>query len=125
MAQNRQLTRVALDHLAGKAQAANEAREQAAQLLAFADQQDADIKAAMGEAEEATIFGVPYFTYTKKAAWRFREFENDHPHIARQYKIDVLKQELDKDRLLAEQGDILADYQTREFRRVSRQPGAR
>lgn len=123
MAVKRQLEQVSLDHLAGKARSANEAREQAAQLLAFADMLDAEIKEAMGEAEEATIFGVPYFTYTKKAAWRFREFENDHPHIARQYKIDVIKQELDKEKLLAEQGDILAGYQTREFRRVNRQPG--
>lgn len=123
MAVKRQLEQVSLDHLAGKARSANEAREQAAQLLAFADMLDAEIKEAMGEAEEATIFGVPYFTYTKKSAWRFREFENDHPHIARQYKVDVIKQELDKVKLLAEQADILAGYQTREFRRVNRQPG--
>lgn len=123
MAQKRQLTQVALDHLAGKAQAANEARAQAAQLIAFADQQDADIKAAMGDAEEATIFGVPYFTYTKKDAYRFAQFREEHPHVYRQYLVPVMKEELDKDKLIAEQGDILASYQTREFRRVSRQPG--
>lgn len=123
MAVKRKLTQVALDHLAGKAEAANEARAKAAELLAFADQQDADIKAAMGDAEEATIFGVPYFTYTRKDAYAFRRFQDDHPHIARNYLRDVIKQELDRDKLIAEQGDILAEYQTREFRRVSRQPG--
>ena len=123
MAQKRQLTQIALDHLAGKAQAANEARQRAAELIAFADQQDAEIKEAMGDAEEATIFGVPYFTYTKKAAYRFAQFQNDHPHVYRQYLRPVMKEELDKDKLLAEQGDLLVDYQTREFRRVNRQPG--
>ncbi len=123
MAQKRQLTQIALDHLAGKAQAANEARQRAAELIAFANEQDEEIKKAMGDKEEATIFGVPYFTYTKKAAYRFAEFRTDHPHVYRQYVRPVMAEELDKDRLLAEQGDLLASYQTREFRRVSRQPG--
>ena len=123
MAQKRKLTQIALDHLAGKAQAANEARQRAAELIAFANEQDAEIKKAMGDAEEATVFGVPYFTYTKKDAYRFAEFREAHPHVYRQYLVPVTKEELDKDKLLAEQGDLLAEFQTREFRRVSRQPG--
>lgn len=123
MAQKRRLSQIALDHLAGVAQAANEARQRAAELIAFADEQDAKIKEAMGDKEEATIFGVPYFTYTKKAAYRFAQFQADHPHVFREYLRPVMKEELDKERLYAEQGDLLAEYQTREFRRVSRQPG--
>lgn len=123
MAQKRQLSQIALDHLAGVAQAANEARQRAAELIAFANEQDAKIKEAMGDKEEATIFGVPYFTYTNKAAYRFAEFREQHPHVYRQYLRPVETLELDKDKLIAEQGDILAGFQTREFRRVSRQPG--
>lgn len=125
MAQQRELTEVKLDHLAGKAASANEARQQAAELIAFAEQLEAEIKDAMvaAKAERATIFGVPMFTYTKKDAYAYRKFQDDHPHIARNYMVTVQKEELDKNRLLAEQGDILADYQTREFRRVNRKPG--
>lgn len=123
MAQKRQLSQIALDHLAGVAQAANEARQRAAELIAFANEQDAKIKEAMGDKEEATIFGVPYFTYTNKAAYRFAEFRDEHPHVYRQYLEPVTEERLNKEKLIAEQGDILAGYQTREFRRVSRQPG--
>jgi len=123
MAQQRELSEIKLDHMAGVAAAANQAREEAARLIAFAEEQEAKIKEAMGEAERATIFGVPYFTYTYKDAYAFSRFASDHPHIARNYKVVVEKEELDKKRLLAEQGDILKDYQTREFRRVSRKPG--
>ena len=123
MAQKRQLSRIALDHLAGVAAAANEARQKAAELIAFANEQDARIKEAMGDKEEATIFGVAYFTYTNKDAYRFAQFRDEHPHVYRQYLRPVQTEELDKERLIAEQGDLLANYQTREFRRVSRQPG--
>lgn len=123
MAQKRQLSQIALDHLAGVAQAANEARQRAAELIAFANEQDAKIKEAMGDKEEATIFGVPYFTYTKKDAFRWAEFREAHPHVHRQYLEPVTSLELNKEKLRAEQADLLAEFQTREFRRVSRQPG--
>lgn len=123
MAQQRELTEVKLDALAGKAASANEARQQAAELIAFAEMLEDEIKQAMGDAERATIFGVPYFTYTYKDAYAYRKFQDDHPHIARNYMITVEREELDKNRLLAEQRDVLANYQTREFRRVNRKPG--
>lgn len=115
----RELTTIKLDHMANVAQAAAEARRQAKELLAFAEEQEQKIRDAMGDAEQATIFGVPMFTWQYKQAWALSRFASEHPNIARGYKIVVEKEELDKDRLLREQGDILRDYQTREFRRVS------
>ena len=123
MAQQRQLSEIALDHLAGKVKSANEAREEAARLIAFAEELEAEIKEAMGEHERATVFGVPVFTYTNKNSWALSRFANDYPNIARNYIRVVEKEEIDKDRLLAEQGDLLAPYRTREFRRVNRKPG--
>lgn len=123
MAQQRALKEVALDHMAGKIKSANEAREEAARLIALAEELEAEIKEAMGDNERATVFGVPVFTYTNKNAWAWSRFANDFPNIAEKYKVVVPKEELDKNRLLAEQGDLLAPYQTREFRRVNRKPG--
>lgn len=116
----RELSEVKLDHLASRATAAAEAREQAKQLIAFAEEQEQIIKDAMGDAEQATIFGVPVFTYAWKDSYALARFKADHPHIARNYITIEPKEVLDKGRLLEEQGDILKDYQTREFRRVSR-----
>lgn len=123
MAQQRQLSEVALDHMAGKIKSANEAREEAARLIAFAEELEAEIKEAMGDSERATVFGVPVFTYTNKQSWAFSRFANDYPNIANNYVITQQVEVLDKDRLLAEQADLLSKYQTREFRRVNRKPG--
>lgn len=123
MPQQRRLKEVQLDHLAGKIQSAREARQQAAELIAFAEQLEAEIKEAAGDAERIVVFGVPMYTYSWKNAYRLSEFEADHPHIARQYKTTVEKEVLDKDRLIAEQGDLLRQYQSREFRAVNRKPG--
>lgn len=120
MSQPRELTQVALDHLASRIQAANEAREQAKQLIAFAEEQEQIVKDEMGDAEQATVFGVPVFTYAWKDSYALARFKNDHPHIARNYMVTETREVLDKDRLLAEQGDVVRQYQTREFRRVSR-----
>lgn len=120
MSQPRELTQVALDHLANRIDAANEAREKAKQLIAFAEEQEQIVKDAMGDAEQATVFGVPVFTYAWKDSYALARFKSDHPHIARNYVVIEPKEVLDKERLLKEQGDILRQYQTREFRRVSR-----
>lgn len=124
MTQQNTAETVALDSFAGKATSAREARAQAAELIAFAEMLEQEIKEAMGDARKATIFGVPYFTYQPKNAYSWRKFEDDHPHIARSYKTVQEVEVLDKEKLLAEQGDILANYQTREFRWVNKKPGA-
>lgn len=115
---------VNLDAFAAKIAAAQEARRNAEELIAFAEGIEAEIKEAMGDAIEATVFGAPRFTYNKKQAFRFAEFKKDHPHIYRNYVEMVEQPVLNKEKLLAEQGDVLADYQTREFRWVNKKPGA-
>ncbi len=117
-------TEVALDHLAPKIDAAREARRQAAELIAFAEDIEEQIKTAMGTASKATLFGVPVFTYAPKNAYAWRKFQDAHPHIARQYIEPVVQDVLNREKLLAEQGDLLAEFQTREFRWVSKKPGA-
>lgn len=120
----RELARVPLDHLANKITAARDAREHAAELIAFAEEIEREIREAMGNMEEATVYGVPVITYSRKAAYAWKQFQDAHPHVARRYMVTVEKQELDKKRLAEEQGDLLAEFQTREFRWVSRKPGS-
>lgn len=115
---------VNLDAFAAKIAAAQEARRNAEELIAFAESIEAEIREAMGEATEATVFGVPRFTYNPKNAYAWRKFQDAYPHVARNYMMPVEKLELDKERLLAEQGDLLGDFQTREFRWVNKKPGA-
>lgn len=115
---------VNLDAFAAKIAALEQARRSAAELAAFIEGLEAEIKEAMGEATEATVYGVPMFTYQPKSAYAWRKFQDAYPHVARNYMKPVEKMELDKDKLLAEQGDLMADFQTREFRWVNKKPGA-
>lgn len=69
----------------------------------------------IGNAEEATLGGVLAFTYARTGSFRWAEFATEHPQIADQYKVQVTQEVLDKDKLLADHGAILADYQSRQF----------
>lgn len=122
---NRNLKEFKLDHLANKIQAAREARDQAKQLIAFADGIEEEIKAIVGkENAKVTVFGVPMYTYQDKDAYAWRQFQDTHPHIAQQFMIEKTVRELDKDAVKREFGDLLGEFQTREFRTVSQKPGA-
>lgn len=118
---NPKLEKLALDQFAAKIQAAEQARKEAAELLVFAEQQEAEIKAFIGDRDvEATLFGVPVYTFQRKNAWAWRQFQDTHPHIAERFMREVTVRELDKEAVQREFPDLLGDFQTREFRRVSR-----
>jgi len=115
------LPKLALDQFAPKIQAALEAREEAKKLLAFADAIEQEIKDFIGDRDvEATVFGVPVYTYQRKAAYAWRQFQNDNPHIAERFMVEKVVKELDKNAVLKNFGDVLANYQTREFRHINR-----
>lgn len=115
------LDRVALDQFAPKIQAAQEARQSAQALLAFAEGVEEEIKAFIGDRDvEATLFGVPVYTTQRKDSYAWRQFADAHPHIAERFTREVTVRELDKEAVKGQFGDLLRDFQTREFRRVSR-----
>lgn len=115
---------VNLDAYANKIDALQQARQDLKQLTAFVEQLEQEIRDAMGDAEVATVFGVKMFTYQRKEAYAWRKFQDAYPHIAREYLITREVQDLDKGRIVAEQADVLREFQTREFRQVSRRAGA-
>lgn len=121
MTRPNKLEKIALDHLAPKIEAAREARESAKNLIAFAEQIEAEIKAAVGDRNaEVTVFGVPVYTYQDKDAYAWRQFQDKHPHIAERFMVERTEKVLDKDAVKREFPDLLGEFQTREFRAVSR-----
>lgn len=121
MTQPSKLEKIALDHLAPKIEAAKEARKSAAELIAFATQIEEEVKAIVGNKNaEVTVFGVPVYTYQDKAAYAWRQFQDAHPHIAERFMVEVTDKVLDKAAVAREFPDLLKDFQTREFRSVSR-----
>lgn len=118
------LPKLPLDHLAPKIQAAQQARKEAQELIAFAEGIEAEVKAEIGDRNvEATLFGVPVYIYQEKDAYAWRQFQDTHPHIAERFTREVTVRELDKEAVKREFGDLLKDFQTREFRRVNRTAG--
>lgn len=73
------------------------------------------LKKRMGDAEELKIGGVLAFTYAKTDSYAWAEFSKAHPEIAESFTVKVEKDVLDKDRLLAVHGTLLAEFQTRQF----------
>lgn len=121
MTRPNKLPKLPLDQFASKITAAQQARKEIADLLAFAEGIEQEIKDYIGDRDvEATLFGVPVYTYQNKDAYAWRQFQDAHPHIAERFMREVTVRELDKDAVKREFGDLLADFQTREFRRVSR-----
>lgn len=116
----RELSKVAVDHLANKWDARNKALEEIRRLQAFVDEIDEEVQQAMGEFEQATIRGVPVVNYAWKEAYAWARFVEAHPHIARQYMVPVTRDELDKKQLVMVHRGLLQEFQTREFRPVTR-----
>lgn len=78
-----------------------------------------EITALMGEAEQATVNGVPVFTHNWKNAYRKADFVKTYPELVEQYKVVRQVEEIDWDKLIAHHKDsILAPFQSREFRRA-------
>lgn len=115
------LPKLPLDQFAPKITAAQQARKEAQELLAFADGIEQEIKDYIGDRDvEATLFGVPVYIRQRKDAYAWRQFQDAHPHIAERFMVERTVRELDKDAVKREFGDVLAEFQTREFRHVNR-----
>ena len=121
MTRPNKLPKLSLDQFAPKITAAQQARKEAQELLAFADGIEQEIKDFIGDRDvEATLFGVPVYIRQRKDAYAWRQFQDTHPHIAERFMREVTVKELDKEAVKREFGDLLGEFQTREFRHVSR-----
>lgn len=112
-------TQVELDHLATKVRQYKQAVTDIATMAAFRDKLEAEIKDAMGDGEEALIDDVPVFTHAYKNSYRWREFADDNPALAKEFTIIVEKPVLDQESLVKQHPAVVRNYQTREFRLVS------
>jgi hypothetical protein len=92
-----------------------QAREDEKKIVAYRKALEDKLKKRMGEAEELKIGGVLAFTYAKTDSYAWAEFSKAHPEIAETYTVSIAKDVLDKDRLLADHGALLAEFQTRNF----------
>lgn len=121
MSRPNRLPKLPLDQFASKIAAAQEARKEAQELLTFAEGIEEEIKNFIGDRDvEATLFGVPVYSFQRKDAYAWRQFQDTHPHIAERFMREVTVRELDKDAVKQNFPDLLGEFQTREFRRVSR-----
>lgn len=119
MARKPKLTQIELDHLATKVRQYKQALADIATMAAFRDKLEAEIKEAMGDSEEAKVDNVPVLTYAYKNAYRWREFADDNPALAKEFTIIVEKPVLDQESLVKQHPAVVRNYQTREFRLVS------
>lgn len=78
-----------------------------------------EIKAFMDKATTATLHGVPTFTFQSKATWRTADIAKAMPHLVDQYRVKREVEVVDWARFIEHHRDAVAEYQTREFRRVS------
>ena len=115
----KKLTQVELDSIATKVRQYKQAVEDIRTMAAFRDRLEAEIKAAMGEDEEALVDNVPVFTHTWKHAYRWKEFVDDNPELAKEFEIIVEKTVLDQESLIKRHPALVRQYQSREFRLVS------
>lgn len=84
-------------------------------LQAYLDSLATQIKKAMGSAHEAKIDGVLAFTYAPTKSYAWGEFAKEHPEIAETYRVKVVKEEVDKDRILREHPTLVEPFRTRQF----------
>lgn len=121
MTRPNKLPKLPLDQFAPKIQAAMEARKEAEALIAFAQGIEEEIKQHIGDRDvEATVFGVPVYMYQRKNAYAWKQFQDTHPHIAERFMVEVTDKVLDKQAVAKEFPELLAEFQTREFRHINR-----
>lgn len=105
--------------LAEKWKLREEAAQQVSQLQAFIDEVDTEVKKQAGDAEELTLYGRPVFLWHFKESYRYKEFTEVYPVIADAYMVEKTVKELDKAALVRDHKDKLAEFQSREFRRIA------
>lgn len=73
------------------------------------------IQKKMGNAEALKVNGVLRFTWAKTDSYAWGKFAEQYPDLAETYRVQVTKDEIDKDRLLKEHPNLVAPFQTRMF----------
>jgi len=104
--------------LAKKWELREQAAAQVAELQAFINLVDDEVKKLAGDAEEILLFGSPVYTYKPRKAYRFREFTERYPMLANAFMVERTVLQLDKDALIDERAELLEEFRVREFRRV-------
>lgn len=115
---------VSLDHLANLVDAARKARAEAAALIAQAELWEQKIRDEMGDANQASVLGVPVYSYNWKQSYAWRQFQDKYPTIASRYQKPKEGMELDREAVLRDHPDLVREFQTREFRMINRKPGS-
>lgn len=111
------MTTTDLTDLAAVIAAYDQARAEADKWTKSAEVLRKRIEEAMGQAEEATVAGLPAFTWRRTGAFNARRFTTDHPDLATKYTRPVTREELDTEALAAEHTDLFTAYRGRRFLR--------
>lgn len=93
----------------------NQANKDIAEMEAFRNDLLEKIKKRMGDATVGTVNGVPRITWRWSEQWRWAQFREANPHLAKEFTRTVEVEELDKAALLKEHRGLLDEYRTRRM----------
>lgn len=106
----------AIDHVAGKWLQYREMRDNRDALDKQIDKLEQELREAVGDAHEATIFGEVVVTNKPVNTFRTKEFSNDNPVLFKEFTKPVLKDEFDVEAFKAAHPNLFTQYQSRQFR---------
>lgn len=106
----------AIDHVAGKWLQYREMRDNRDALDKQISKLEQELREAVGDATEATIFGETVVTNKPVNTFRAKEFAADNPVLFKEFTRPVLKDEFDVDAFKAAHPNLFTQYQSRQFR---------
>lgn len=107
---------VALDEYTEKYLLLRAKRDEKKRLDAEVYRLEQEFRELTGKAHIGQIGGQDVFTNRPIAVFRGKEFREDHPLLAKEYTVPVVKDELDVDALKRDHPALYAEYQSRQFR---------
>lgn len=105
-----------LDHISDKFLLLVEKRRALKDLEAEVKRLDRDIRAEVGDAEEATIFNEVVIRNDPVNKFKAKEFEKDNPTLFKEFTRPVVVYDFDVPAFQAAHPNLYVQYQSRQFR---------
>lgn len=107
---------VKLDRIAAKYAQLKQARQDIAEMKAFADKLEAEIQRAMKDAEVGLINGAKVIYWSPADDYAWAQFRDANPDIYQQFLIPTTTEVLDKEALKSAHPGLLKPFQKRPFK---------
>lgn len=109
------MTQVSLDHISDKFLLLAEKRRELKRLEAEVAKLDREVRAEVGTAEEATVFGEVVVTNHFVNKFREGQFKKDNPVLWKEFSRRVSRTEFDAEWFRSAHPNLYEQYQSRQF----------